>query len=176
MSTATKQAARPQRKRAERTWLACFQFDEPALPDAPRPNGHFQIVVKATTPNKALDLCRARLRELRATTSMFDTPCTIYLDHLIAISDVGEKPTLVNYTHAMFFEGGGQGEILCGLPEQPDVHLDVFVTNQKEDEPTPAFLDFGGEHANELLRQAVQRPAPAPYPPPPTRGRRRGPR
>lgn len=86
------------------------------------------MAVRARTPKAASDLCGARLRELRSTTSLFDTPCTIYLECIVALDEVGAKP---------------------------------------------AFLDFGGKHAMQLLERAVRREPAARLPALPP-GRRRG--
>lgn len=176
MSSATKEPTKSHRKRLERTWLACFQFDEPGLPGTIRPHGYFQIVVKAATPDRALVLCRCRMRELRDTTTLFQRPSTIYLNHIIAITDTGEKPVLVNYSQSVHYGEGDYGEILCGLPEQPDLMVDVFGPPDHEGEAAPVFLDFGGQHANELIEQMTQRRATRTPVTPPARGRRRGPR
>lgn len=155
---------------AGRLWLVCFQADHPSLPDAPHDSQSFQLVLRAKTPKAALDACRRRLRELRTSSSLFDTPCSIYLDHLIAIEGVGTTPALVNYVSKLPNERGVVGEILCAVPEQKDAQVDGFGW-EGDDGP---FLDFGGQHANKLLRQAVQADAPHPPTAAPAPPRRRG--
>lgn len=153
-----------------RLWLVCFQADDAGLPDVPHQTMSFQLVLRAKTPKAALDACRRRLRELRTTTGLFDTPCSIYLDHLIAIEGVGSMPALVNYVTKLPSKSGVVGEVLCAVPEQNDAPVEGFDW-EGDDGP---FLDFGGQHANALLRRAVGADLPhavaAPAP------RRRGPR
>lgn len=155
-------------------WLVCFQSDIAGLPDAPQQSQSFQLVVRAKTPKAALDTCRLRLRELRTTSSLFDAPCSIYLDHLIAIEGVSATAALVNYVSKLPSEQGIDGEILCAVPEQQDVDVEVFGPRDGEG----PFLDFGGQHANQLLRRMVQGNAgeASDAPVVPTSRRRRGPR
>jgi hypothetical protein len=137
--------------------LVCFQYDEPSVPGTRSGGGSFQIVVRARSYAKALDASKARLRELRATTSLFDTPCTVILDHLIEISGVAEKAALVNYVSKMPVEGGADGDaqILCGVPEQPDLPLPVFGPREKKGEDVEPFVDFGGKAAQDYLSKAI---------------------
>ncbi len=154
-----------------RLWLACFQADDAGLPDVPHQTESFQLVLRAKTPKAALDACRRRLRELRTTTGLFDTPCSIYLDHLVAIEGVGSTPALVNYVSKLPTSGGAVGEILSAVPEQEHGQVEAYVWEGDDDGP---FLDFGGQHANDLLRRAVRDDLPEVPAPPSSRGR--GPR
>lgn len=152
----TPRSPRPRSK--ERLWLACFQFDESAPPGIHCSHGRFIVAVRTTTARKALDLCRARLRHLRSTTRLFDSPCTIFLDHVIAIPDTSTTPALVNYSRTVYFDRGGEGEILSGVPEQEDLdgELQTFGPAEEKDKPLEAFLDFGGQRANDALPAAMR--------------------
>src|SRR5262245_28533949 len=88
--------ARSQKKREVTPclFLLCFSFDEPGEPEH---IGTFQLVVEATGPENAVDRGRVRLRRLRASTTLFDDPVTIYLDGIIRLTGSFKDGVVVNW-------------------------------------------------------------------------------
>lgn len=173
--TSTKQAKRP-----DQLWLACFEQDEPG--DDPR-IAMFQVVLRAATAQEADQKCRVFLRRLRISTSLFDRPCTIYLQHFVKFAGEFKKPLLVNYSS--WTRPDTWGEILCAIPEQNTEDAESYGPRSRKDEIAEPFLDFGGEAIMKTIRDAMPPTEPAqrtclpepeleePPPPPPRKYRGR---
>lgn len=128
-------------------FLACFELDEPGTPTH---RATFQLVAHAPTPEDAVQRCRKQLRELRARTTLFRRPSTVYFTHVIQLAADFTEPLLVNYTSAEIPER--HVEILAAIPEQKD-RPGVEAYGPPEDEGTEIepFLDFGGERVRKSM-------------------------
>lgn len=129
------------KRKAQDLWLACFEVDEPGDPPV---RATFQLVAHARDADEAMDRCRDQLRELRAGTTLFRRPCTVYFNHVIRLAGDLSRPLLVNYTAAEIPER--HVEVLAAIPEQKDrPGVEAFGPPEEEGTEMEAFLDFGGE-------------------------------
>lgn len=159
-------AKRKQTARADSSvdlWLACFELDEPGDPPV---RATFQLVVHANGPEQAMDRCANQLRELRASTTLFRRPSTVYFNHVIRLGGDLSQPLLVNYTAAEIPER--HVEVLAAIPEQKDrPGVEAFGPPEEEGSEMEAFLDFGGEATRKTLplaqaaKRATKKPARA---------------
>lgn len=97
-----------------------------------------------------MDRCADQLRELRASTTLFRRPCTVYFNHVIRLGGDLSQPLLVNYTAAEIPER--HVEVLAAIPEQKDrPGVEAFGPPEEEGSEMEAFLDFGGEATRKTL-------------------------
>ncbi len=159
-----------------RAYLACFFFDE--FGDLDR-EGEFQIVVQARDAEQAMERCRTLLRKLRAETTLFERPCSLYCKGLLELPDSFEGGVLVNFTSSRI--EGTRSSIACLVPEQEDETITTYEwtpdargeasESDQEDASLEPFLDFGGQgvvaerkalheaHAPRALAMQTPRPA-----------------
>ncbi len=63
-----------------------------------RRHGEFNLIVEADSDDKAADLCRERIAELRASSDFFEGNCRIFFNQLIEFERIpNAKATLVNF-------------------------------------------------------------------------------
>lgn len=167
--TATRRADRPLDY-----YLGCFTFDEFSDRDG---EGSFQIIVQARGPEQAAAQCRASLERLRAQTTLFHRPCTIFLDGLLRLRGTFEEGLLVNYTSTISeLPAQMPASIYCLVPEQehpsesydwsPEPRGKKRKKREEEDGVIRApFVDFGGQSLQE--ERAARKRAETPPPPPP---------
>jgi hypothetical protein len=139
-------------------YLGCFNFERPGETDR---EGTFQMVVQASTPKQALDRFRARLRKLRTTTTLFDSPVTIYMEGVIALRGSFDDGLLVNW------ESGEAPplpnvRLMCLIPEQDDTEAESYGIGPEEDGDVEPFLDFGGRTVARALAAARTQGAGSP--------------
>lgn len=113
-----KQVTQGRKQASTRRWLACF-----TLRDTDDREGSFQVVLVAPSASVALKRLKERLKELRATTTLFSKGCEIYLERLLDITIDG-KPALVNYVSGL--KPVETTFLYCAVPEQEDVEIDVY--------------------------------------------------
>ncbi len=136
-------------------WFVCFTFDEVRGEQCDR--GRFQIIVHAADPDAALAACEKRIRRARRSKALFDTPTTIYLDHLIQVQE-GVDLADALLVNIVIETGESRGEILCALPERSGRKgvgaYGVEEERHGEDDEVPIepFVDFGGREALAALR------------------------
>lgn len=175
----------PKKLRPPATWLVCFEVDEP---DEHLHVVSFQMLVRASEIDDALDQSKARIRQLRADGDLFHEPCTVYLVHALRLPQEPPRPILVNYSDSIVYEPTDDmaASITCGCPNQGDVDVEVYGVEGKKSAPVEPFLDFGGQRFRATLSKALERgkrgarpatwaEAPPPPPPPPRRRGGRGP-
>lgn len=131
-------------------YLACFELDQP-----PDEGGSFQVVVQASSPEDAEQRIKERLRVLRTKSSLFDKPCSIFLNGLIRLAGPIDEGLVVNLEC-------GTAEIgeYHLLPEQPDQAAETYEPPLEDGGIQGPFLDFGGAAFYEALASAKPPPAP----------------
>jgi hypothetical protein len=135
-------------------FLGCFFFDRPGEPEH---TGTFQLVVEASSPDQAADRCLARLRKLRAETTLFNDPSTIYLEGLIRLTGSFVDGLLVNY-ECRQRPAPPDWQIGCLIPEQDDHDAASFGREPKKNGDMEPFVDFGGQkYAKDLEAAAAKR-------------------
>ena len=153
MASRKKPTKKPPKKTAPSgpaLYLGCFQFDEPGELNY---DGTFQMVVQASTPKQAVDRFRARLRKLRTTATLFDSPVTIYMEGFIALRGAFEDGLLVNWESGQS-PTAPHARITCLIPEQDDTDAEGYGFGSDEDGPMEPFLDFGGKTVARALAAA----------------------
>lgn len=125
-------------------YLACFELDQP-----PDEGGSFQVVVQASSPEDAERRIKERLRVLRTKSSLFDKPCSIFLNGLIRLAGPLDEGLVVNLEC-------GTAEIgeYHLLPEQPDQAAEAYEPPLEDGGIQGPFLDFGGAAFYKALASA----------------------
>lgn len=131
-------------------YLGCFEVDQP-----PDEIGSFQVVVQASNPDDAAERIKERLRVLRSKSSLFDEPCTIYLNGLIRLVGSFEEGLVVNWEC-----GTSVAQICCLLPEQPEHPAESYEPSLEDGDIQGPFVDFGGAAFRKALASAKPPPAP----------------
>src|SRR5689334_7397150 len=115
--TPSKPASKSNRRKAPRNepflYLGCFFFDHPA--DKPEWTGTFQVIVEASSPERALEAFKARIRKLRASATLFSEPTTIFIEGFIKLAGSFKDGLLVNYASR---QRKTDAELGCLIPEQ----------------------------------------------------------
>ncbi len=150
--------AKPTRASAQRgksdtsLYLGSFDFVEPGEPQR---MGTFQILVEASDPERAVSRFRTRLRELRTTTSLFDSPTTIYAWGFIELGGSFKNGLLINYESRPAPEFD---QVLhCLIPEQKH-DCQEYGIGSGEDGDSEPFIDFGGVEFGKALARAKRKP------------------
>jgi hypothetical protein len=97
------------------------------------------MLVQAPDAATALELCEARLKALRANTTLFSDPCTILLRSAIRVPATIRECLLVNYVSED--RPKMSRAIACALPEQ-DADLDVYGFEPDDAGHLAPFVDF----------------------------------
>lgn len=132
-------------------YLTCFHFDEFSDRDS---EGTFQIVVQARSPEDAVDRSYELIEKLHEDTTLFQRPCSIYIEGIIRLRGSFEKGLLVNYS-STWTGDHPRASIGCLIPEQKHESMDYGwkptpkkgTKKQKEGdlETIEPFIDFGGQ-------------------------------